>query len=263
MFGIDLRTARAARSLAGAVVAMGLGLGSQSAHAVQEYGDQIPNLVAAGGCDGLCHAAPGGALSSQLYLDLEAAGFVWNAAMANADSDGDGYSNGWELQDPSGTWISGTAYPGSAAFVSNPTLSGSRPPLPVATAPTAIVHNEAAGQNGSEDLLVENVGGVPFDYTLTPSDSWMTPDPSSAQALPPSQQDAILVFFATGGLGTGLYQGDLTLTIAGIRADLIPLIPVDLTVPEPDAIASGSLAALSLGLLARRRASRTHARLEA
>lgn len=240
----------------GAVVGVALA-GAPPARALEEYGPQIPNLTAAGGCDGLCHA-DGGA-SSQLYIDFAAAGSVWNTSFANADSDGDGFSNGWELQNPSGTWVSGTADPGSAALVSNPTLQGDLPPLPVATAPTAIAHTEAAGDNGSEAFAIQNVGAVAFDYSITPSDVWMTPDPPSGQALPASQQDDLLLLFATNGLIEGIYEGDLTITIPGIRADRIPVVAVDLTVPEPSAIFAGGGALLSLGLLARRRAGRVRA----
>ena len=248
-----LLAARAGSRFIAALVAVVL-VGAPSARANQEWGDQIPNLPTAGGCDGLCHAT--GLLTSPLYIDLEAAGFVWNATMANADSDGDGFSNGWELQDPSGTWVSGTTDPGNAAFVSNPAFANLLPPLPVATNPTAITHAEAAGQNGSEGFALQNVGGVPFDYSITSSDIWMAPDPPSALGLPASDQDAILVLFATNGLVDGLYQGDLTISIPGIRADRIPTIPVSLTVPEPGAVAAATGALLGLGMLGRRRVMR-------
>jgi hypothetical protein len=252
MAGIDLRTARTVSRFTGAFVAMGLS--ASPSYAIEEYGAQIPHLESVGGCDGLCHASPGGAQNSPLYLNLESAGFVWNATMANLDADGDGFSNGWELQNPSGTWASGTPYPGNVAFVSDPTLSASLPPLPVATAPTAIFHTEGAGQNGSEEFAIENVGAVPFDYTLIPSETWMAPEPSFAQALPANQQDVILLLFATGALDVGLYQGDLSIAIPGIRADRIPALPVDLTVPESDTGLAGASALLGLGLLARRHA---------
>jgi hypothetical protein len=223
------------------------------ARAFPEYDGTIPNLTAAGGCDGLCHASGGS--TSPFYLDFQAAGFVWNATMASADSDGDGFSNGWELQNPSGTWVSGTPDPGDVAFVSNPTQLAALPPLPVSL-PASISHTEAAGQNGSENFAVENVGTVPFDYTLTPNDVWMTPDPSSALALPPAEQDVILLNFATGGLAAGLYQSDLGIEIPGIRSDLLPTVSVDLTVPEPGVMLAEALAVASLAMLARPRAGR-------
>jgi len=247
-----LSRAGAARTI-GAIAILALAV-APAAHALEEYGLQFPNLVAAGGCDGLCHAS--GLLDSPLYIDFVNAGSVWNSTLANADSDGDGFSNGWELQDPSGTWVSGTPDPGSAAFVSNPAFANLLPPLPIATAPTAITHTEAAGQNGSEGFALQNVGGVPFDYSITSSDIWMAPDPPSSLGLPANDFDAILVLFATNGLVDGLYQGDLTISIPGIRADRIPTIPVSLTVPEPGAVAAATGALLGLGMLGRRRVMR-------
>ena len=212
--------------------------GAPPAGATGDIAAQIPNLTAAGGCSGTCHVDgfPGTAADNPLYLNLVAAGMVWNTTMANADADGDGFSNGWELQNPAGDWVSGTGDPGSAALVANPTLPGDFPELPVATVPAAITHSEAAGQNGSEGFAIENIGAVPFDYSVTPSDVWMTPDPPSGLALPASQQDDLLLLFTTNGLINGLYQGDLTINIPGISAAQSLVVNVDLTVPEPSAI---------------------------
>lgn len=221
--------------------------------ATEEYGAQIPNLSnVPSGCDGLCHGTGDGA--TQFSDSFESLGATWNPTFANLDSDDDGFSNGWELQDPSGMWLSGTADPGSAAFVANPTSSSALPPLPVAFDPASIAHAEAAGQNGSESFALQNVGGVAFDYSISASDSWLAPDPAAATDLLPTQQDEILVLFATNGLLTGLYQGELTVAIPGIREDRIPAIPVDLTVPEPDAAACGLVAAVCLAVRSRRRA---------
>ena len=44
----------------------------------------------------------------------------WGATLAAADSDGDGFSNGVELQDSAGTWSSGSANPGTASLVTHP-----------------------------------------------------------------------------------------------------------------------------------------------
>lgn len=53
--------------------------------------------------------------------------FVWNATLAKLDSDGDGFTNGQELQDPNGTWKKGTANPGTSTLVTNPTDKNSKP----------------------------------------------------------------------------------------------------------------------------------------
>lgn len=242
--------ARAARSLAGAALATAVA--AAPSFAIEEYAAQIPNLSnVPQGCDGLCHGI--GDKASEFSNDFVNGGETWNPTFAGLDSDGDGFSNGWELQDPSGTWISGTADPGSAAFVANPTSSSALPPLPVAFDPTSILHTEAAGENGSESFALQNVGGVAFDYSISASDPWLAPDPPAAMGLPVAMQDEILVLFTTNGLLAGLYEGELTVAIPGIRADRIPPIPVDLTVPEPGAVATAGGAALALALLARRR----------
>ena len=45
---------------------------------------------------------------------------VWNSTLASIDSDGDGFTNGQELQDPEGSWKTGTANPGTPSMVANP-----------------------------------------------------------------------------------------------------------------------------------------------
>src|SRR5262245_6914044 len=48
---------------------------------------------------------------------------TWTLDLANQDSDGDGFTNGEELQDPDGTWAIGKPDPGDVSFVSNPSDS--------------------------------------------------------------------------------------------------------------------------------------------
>jgi uncharacterized membrane protein len=45
---------------------------------------------------------------------------TWTLDLANQDSDNDGFTNGEELQDPSGAWAIGQPDPGDVSFVSNP-----------------------------------------------------------------------------------------------------------------------------------------------
>jgi len=45
---------------------------------------------------------------------------TWTPDLANQDSDGDGFTNGEELQDPTGVWAIGKPDPGDVSFVSNP-----------------------------------------------------------------------------------------------------------------------------------------------
>ncbi len=55
----------------------------------------------------------------QNYLD-GSGNVIWGAALAALDSDGDGKTNGEELQDAVGAWRSGDANPGDVDLVSNP-----------------------------------------------------------------------------------------------------------------------------------------------
>eukprot|EP00429_Kryptoperidinium_foliaceum_P068802 CAMPEP_0176074954 /NCGR_PEP_ID=MMETSP0120_2-20121206/37461_1 /TAXON_ID=160619 /ORGANISM="Kryptoperidinium foliaceum, Strain CCMP 1326" /LENGTH=131 /DNA_ID=CAMNT_0017408655 /DNA_START=1 /DNA_END=392 /DNA_ORIENTATION=+ len=54
------------------------------------------------------------------------AGYSWTVALCEADSDGDGYSNGMELGDPNCTWIFGQA-PARSVNISHPGFADSLP----------------------------------------------------------------------------------------------------------------------------------------
>src|SRR6266545_4003750 len=55
---------------------------------------------------------------------------TWTLELANKDSDGDGFSNGEELQDPNGTWAIGQTDPCCFYYVSNPSDPNSIPSPP-------------------------------------------------------------------------------------------------------------------------------------
>ncbi|MCZ7556913.1 MAG: T9SS type A sorting domain-containing protein [Bacteroidia bacterium] len=75
-----------------------------------------------------CHVVPGGdrnAFGREIqrnFLTVSgAAGSVkWGPELAQLDSDGDGFTNGQELQDPTGSWTPGQAQPGDRSLVTNP-----------------------------------------------------------------------------------------------------------------------------------------------
>jgi hypothetical protein len=222
-----------------------------AAAAIEEYADEIPNAAAfpsgeGNGCP-LCHG-----LSGSFADDFAAENFTWTPALAAQDSDGDGYSNGWELQDPTGAWTPAQPDPGNAALATDTSQASDVPAPPFAIEPASLSHAEAAGTNGSEPLTIRNVGGVPFDWTLTPDVAWLAPDPGSATGLDPAFEDLVTVQFLTGGFADGAYMGNLQLAIAGIAPSEIPPVQVALTVPEPG-LAAGAAAAAALGALARRR----------
>jgi Secretion system C-terminal sorting domain len=74
-----------------------------------------------------CHINPnGGGARNSFGLDVQSRVTpngqqnFWDSELAALDSDGDGFSNGIELQDPNGEWIPGTDNPGDASLVTNP-----------------------------------------------------------------------------------------------------------------------------------------------
>lgn len=94
--------------------------------------NQIPN----GGKFGCanCHVSPSGGgarnafgqMVESKYLDFNG-NVKWSAAMAAEDPDGDGFTNGQELQDPTGAWGTGDKAPGTASLVTNPGDRNSKP----------------------------------------------------------------------------------------------------------------------------------------
>lgn len=60
---------------------------------------------------------------------------LWGPALAALDSDGDGFTNGQELQDPDGNWSIGQPAPGDAGLVTSP---GDANDVPVTTSIEAV-----------------------------------------------------------------------------------------------------------------------------
>jgi hypothetical protein len=56
----------------------------------------------------------------QFGVDLQENFYIWDITLATMDSDGDGYSNGTELQDPLGLWKPLNPDPGNPDSISNP-----------------------------------------------------------------------------------------------------------------------------------------------
>jgi LysM repeat protein len=102
----------------------------------------------------LCHGWNAGSPGNQLSSGT--AGFVaaalkpfssgpWGGhpAAALVDSDGDGFTNGEELQDPQGTWINtANNTVGDQAFVSNPNSNTSYPPAPIVSSANGLASNQ-------------------------------------------------------------------------------------------------------------------------
>lgn len=73
-----------------------------------------------------CHTSGGGSPLNAFGLDVETRvtpnGLedFWGPDLAALDSDGDGFTNGEEVQDLNGLWSEGTANPGNSALVTHP-----------------------------------------------------------------------------------------------------------------------------------------------
>ncbi len=70
----------------------------------------------------------GMAIGTNFLSEAGSAGHVqWGPELANLDSDGDGFTNGEELQDPTGSWKVGDPLPGDSNLVTNPGDPASHP----------------------------------------------------------------------------------------------------------------------------------------
>jgi len=95
-----------------------------------------------------CHIDPfGGGPRNKFGQDVEKLVSVggheefWGPALAKLDSDGDGKTNGQELNDPDGAWRSGQSNPGALSSVTNP-------------------------GNPASVTSVGNIAGLPTEYKL-------------------------------------------------------------------------------------------------
>ena len=131
---------------AGACLAVLLCLPGGTAFAHEFYASRVPNRATAMTTAGAvkpcitCHDNPDGGAGcvagggttpclNPFGLAFRAAGFTWTPALAMGDADGDGFTNGQELQDPSGTWTVVMESPGVAEYVTRPGFNSSSPGL--------------------------------------------------------------------------------------------------------------------------------------
>jgi len=99
--------------------------------ASNNFGSKIPN-----GSVFSCENCHGGSFMNKFGEDFQSNDNIWDQNLAALDSDEDGYTNGEELQDFTGTWFEGHPQPGNEEDVTNPGDPSSFPqdtPTPTAT----------------------------------------------------------------------------------------------------------------------------------
>lgn len=120
--------------------------------AKQNFPNLIPNVSNVPGLNGntcnTCHTNGGGTARNAFGLDVKKnlSGNTINwAALSKLDSDGDGFTNGQELQDPEGAWKAGQSNPGDPTKVTRPGDKNS--------IPTSVIENEENRINSMIDLF--------------------------------------------------------------------------------------------------------------
>lgn len=106
--------------MAGSALAL---LVAQTSFGIDTYVGLVPN-GSSFSCS-TCHVASGPPNRNPFGTDFANNGHVWNAALAQLDSDKDGYTNGEELGDPNGTWTTHNQNPPGPVY--NPGDPGSHP----------------------------------------------------------------------------------------------------------------------------------------
>lgn len=185
-----------------------------TAQAIPAYQSKIPNYnqgtLAADTC-GACHS---GTLA--MKAPFANAGHQWTAALAYADSDGDGFTNGEELQDPMGVWTSGAS--GTASAVTNPSDGNGYPTKPNLTALAGV--NSGGTYQGLINLSVtlnQFVGARQVKYEML--DAGLTPVATLTRVTNSNTRGGYTpdaTPFNTGWDSTGIPNGAYTL-----RATLI------------------------------------------
>lgn len=194
--------------------------------------NQIPNGARLG-C-AACHvsSAGGGARNAfgsavEEVVSPGSQAAFWSATLARLDSDGDGASNGLELQDPNGTWRPGQAAPGTASLVTNPGDRNSTP------APT----NRAPAFGSIPEQKVQE--GVALSFKVQATDQDNDTLTYSASDLPAGASFQNQTFTWTPGFDQGgqSYNVQFTVSDGTVQTSLTVKVTVE-NVNRPLAIQS-------------------------
>jgi hypothetical protein len=82
----------------------------------------------------------------------------------------------------------------------------------------------------SQNFQVSNSGGGTLNYTISPSQTWLSCSPPSGTST--GEQDTITVSYTTSGLAAGAYSATITITATG-ASNTPQTIPVSLAVNAP------------------------------
>ena len=141
------------------------------AEAYPSFGSKVPNgervpcldeddaSCIGGFCRGLGHGTCAGGVAGNpnlnpFGLDWKQNGYEWTTELCQADSDGDGFTNGEELGDPCCTWVAGVF-----------------------------------GGSGDSDYLLNFVPSHPGDADHTPSDEYQRPSCDDSNIAPPMDEE--------------------------------------------------------------------------
>ncbi len=124
-------------------------------------------LLCHGGTTSILGSSTAGYLAAALRPFSMGSGWGGHPAAASADTDGDGFTNGEELQDPAGAWAAGAAAPGDQTFVSNPNWSQKYPPAPIISSITGLASNQTISGKVVVNVALRYAGLSQVVYTFS------------------------------------------------------------------------------------------------
>ena len=161
----------------------------------------------------------------------------WDATLAAADSDGDGFSNGTELGDPDGDFQNVTT-----TDITNPGNSSSKPNPPANTAPSftsSAVTTAAIGTTYSYTATATDAQGNSITFSKVSGPSWLSVASTGAVTGTPLEADtgSVSVTIRATDNATNPLSSDQTYTLT-TRATFAGWQKLHFTLPAENAIAA-------------------------